>query len=160
MTNLQDIKHAVDKHNDNEEGEKGVFFVEQKHLPSELFISLNEIEDFQRFVKLIAFSEVTYELKIVGRGLPHSISEGSEARHTPCPGFPVTKPVEDAKVDLEGPYSFGKTELEDFLGKFERYAGNIIFLSLPPSGPILPHEYKEPVRYFTEILKMNSKRPT
>jgi len=122
---IEEIRETVENnHSNNLLGPKAVLFTSQPHLPADIKKRLPYQSSY-----IIAFCNPIYHLTLGQYTLPSSPAEHPNARYEVCPGFPITKPVEE--VDPADPFSFGQAELKAFLGEeFYRQAGKILFLNL------------------------------
>lgn len=125
-------------------------FIQKGHLPPALEAEMRGLERFEE-LHYVVFCQGISWLK-VGGAPPPSLSDAVRATHSPCKGFPVTRPVPDGSVNLKDAYSFGETELRGFLGEFYPEAGHMIFLSQPPSSAIEGVGYYRGI--FPGILQM------
>lgn len=136
FASFSEIRDTVNRKS-AELGHDAFLFVSQRHLPHELRFQLNDLDGYPEFCRYISFCKVIYELKMNAFTYPSFSSKRHNATRYPVPGFPVTQPRADSNVIINDAWSFGETELREFLGDYFDAAGRMIFLSVSFSPRIL-----------------------
>ena len=110
-----------------------ILFSDRLHLPAEFMLVLQRLPGNEN-IHLIVFCRQISELHCC-YSPPKNAAERAGASFAYCKGFPIMAPVPDDKIDLADAYSFGESEVREFLGA-EHYAsaGHVLVLALPPVG--------------------------
>jgi hypothetical protein len=138
FNSMKDIQRVLSFYDEPETtGTRSIIFVDQSHLPDELVAELRKhpnYEHFAQFCDVIAFaSNVNGQYKNSGSN-PSSLDDFA-VTIKPIPGFAVTTPVEDGKIDIKRSDSFGSQELRNFLGdKYYATAGKLLVINLGWKG--------------------------
>jgi hypothetical protein len=104
--------------------------VEKAALPRDLRELLQNSDHYQDYCGLIAFCDDVYLKRVTSLALPAFNADESELTMVPCPGFPVTRPVEPNHVKLSDTDSFAQKELDNMFGPLAKFTGQMMVLSL------------------------------
>ncbi|MDD5382216.1 MAG: hypothetical protein PHH60_00980 [Candidatus Margulisbacteria bacterium] len=163
LKDIREIQEAVHRFTDpTAHGVRAVLFVEQRQLPPDLVSALESLDIFHNFCQAIGFAAPVYQLTVGRSRLPSSKRDHGDALFMPCHGIPVTNPVADELIDPTVSYSFGETEVQEFLGGYSQHAGRLVILNLRDGTGqryLTPKELSNSVDLLTRILVQNENPP-